>query len=53
MLHPYQNKWAMLLMGPISSVMTRMAMRLDTLSKTNAAAKHALGWTLLLEKPKP
>jgi len=49
-LHPYQHPWAMLLLGPISSIYTRYAIWRDRHDASAAVAKHALGWAIVLEK---
>lgn len=51
-LRPYQRPLAMSILGPISSLMTRWAIWLDLRFATPAIAKHALGWAVLLERPR-
>lgn len=48
--HPYQNPLAMLLLSPLSAAYARLALALDAVDTSAASAKHAIGWTLLLQK---
>ncbi|TSC57844.1 MAG: type 11 methyltransferase [Candidatus Peregrinibacteria bacterium Greene0416_19] len=50
-LRPYERAWAMLLLGPVTLLYTKYALWRDKHDHSAASAKHAIGWSLLLEKP--
>ena len=47
---PFENPIAMRIIGPISYVLTRVAILLDAKNNLPPLRKHALGWALLLSK---
>ncbi|MDA1208679.1 MAG: class I SAM-dependent methyltransferase [bacterium] len=49
--HPYQNYFAMLIIAPISTILTKFAIMRDKWDTSDANRKHAIGWAVLLEKP--
>lgn len=51
-LRPYQRPWAMWIVGPISKVYARAALWCDAHCASPATTKHAIGWAVLLEKPR-
>ncbi len=50
-LKPYQNKGAMLLLAPLTAVLTKYARWRDNISKSPAVSMHAIGWCVLAQKP--
>ena len=49
-LKPYERKWAMLIMAPLSTLCTKYALFRDNMNRSTASTKHAIGWAVLLQK---
>lgn len=47
---PYERRWAMLLLCPLSIVLTKFAMWRDKISTSPAVALHTIGWCVLASK---
>ena len=50
-LHPYERKFPMLLLAPLSLLLTKWAIFRDRLTTHEAYARHAIGWCVLAKKP--
>lgn len=48
---PYERKWAMLFVSPLSNILTRWALFRDAHSTSAATSAHTIGWCLLAKKP--
>lgn len=48
---PYQRKWVMLILGPLTLILTKYAVWRDSVSRNPAAALHTIGWAVLAKKP--
>lgn len=51
-LRPYQRPWAMWLLAPTSKVYAGLALWRDAHRASPITRKHAIGWAVLLEKPR-
>ncbi len=49
--HPYENRFAMLLLAPLTYLLTHIAIFLDSLVRNEASKRHAIGWCVLATKP--
>jgi len=48
---PYERKWAMILLAPLTKILTTYGLWRDRVSKNPAARLHAIGWCVLAQKP--
>ena len=48
---PYERKWVMVLLCPLSLLLTKYAIWRDSWTKNPAAALHTIGWCVLGTKP--
>ncbi len=48
--HPYENKTAMLILGPLSLLLAKWAMWRDARTSSPAAKLHVIGWCVLAKK---
>lgn len=50
LLQPYQNKFSMIILCPLTLIYTKIALLIDTIDTTTSSKKHAIGWAVLLQK---
>lgn len=47
---PYKNKFWMLILAPLSKIITSWALFRDNISKNEAVSRHAIGWLTVVKK---
>jgi SAM-dependent methyltransferase len=48
--HPYERKWVMLVLAPLTKLLTYWSLYRDKLSRNPAAKLEAIGWCILAQK---
>lgn len=51
LFRPYERKWLLPFLMPLSFLYTHWALWRDSMDKSKAGRKHAIGWAVLAQKP--